>query len=244
MQLRFQGYSGGDHLIEVILNGELLVSAPGTGHDSFTAEYTIPTSFLREGANSIKFRAVGPVGDFVFFDTMSIGFNRKFLADQNRFAFFHQNYRVAKLDGFSSPNVRIFDMTHDGSPVLMTNLSIQQNGATFGTTIPGVRGRSFFAVEDSALLAPESVTSNNPELIGIPTNAADMVIISYKDFMAEAETWATYRRNQGYTVKVIEVSEIFDEFNYGAGRAHNRSRTFCTMHLPTGRRRRSTYCHW
>jgi hypothetical protein len=100
--------------------------------------------------------------------------------------------------------------------VVLTNLPIQLNEGTFGATIPASRGRSYYAIEDSAILAPESVTANNEELIGLPTNGADLVIIAYKDLMAEAQTWAAYRSAQGISVKVIEVSEIYDEFNYGS----------------------------
>ncbi|MEO8574095.1 MAG: C25 family cysteine peptidase [Pyrinomonadaceae bacterium] len=215
MQLRFQGYSAGNHVVEVILNGQALASVNGVNVDNFTGTYTIPTSLLIEGANSIKFRAGGPAGDFIFFDTLSITYNRKYVAEQNNLSFYTQNFRVAKLDGFTSQNVRVFDITREANPVLMTNLVFQQNGATFGADIPAARERSLYAVEDSAILAPETVTANNPELVGVPTNAANLVIISYKDFMTQAEAWAQYRRGQGFTVKVIEVSELFDEYNYG-----------------------------
>jgi hypothetical protein len=219
LQLRFQGYSTGAHQVEVILNDHVLAPVPGpAGEASFTGDFSIPTSFLLEGANNIKFRAVGSAGDFIFFDTMSIAFSRKFLADQNKLSFYTQNYRIARLDGFGSANVRVFDLTYDGSPTLMTNLTFQQNGSAFGVNMPAARGRAFYAVEDSAILAPHSVTPNNPELVGVPTNGADLVIISYKDFLPQAEAWANYRRGpgQGFTVKVIEVSELFDEFSYGA----------------------------
>jgi hypothetical protein len=83
------------------------------------------------------------------------------------------------------------------------------------------------AVSGAGLLAPDSVTANNPELVGIPTNGADLVIIAYKDFMTQAETWAQYRRGQGFTVKVIEVSELYDEFNYGRS-VRTLSGTFCS----------------
>jgi hypothetical protein len=218
LHLRFQGYSNTNHLVEVTLNDNILAPAPGpTGEVSFTADYAVPTSFLLEGANNIKFRAAAAPGDFVFFDVMSIDFGRKFLADGNKLSFYTQNYRAAKLDGFSSANVRVFDLTNEASPTLMTNLTFEQDGSTFGTKIPAARGRSFFAVENSAILAPFSVTPNDPELVGIPTNSADLVIISHKDLMPEAEAWANYRRGPGqnFTVKVIEVSELFDEFNYG-----------------------------
>ncbi|MEO6334372.1 MAG: hypothetical protein ABIO91_05245, partial [Pyrinomonadaceae bacterium] len=121
MQLRIQGYSGGSHVVEVTLNGEILAPATGVNSDNFAANYSIPTSFLREGANSIKFRAAGPTGDFVFTDTLSLSYSRRFLAEQNKLSFYTQNYRIAILDGFTSANVRVFDMTRETDPVLMTN---------------------------------------------------------------------------------------------------------------------------
>lgn len=217
LRLRFQGYSSTLHTVEVTLNNQLIGNASGpAGEQSFDATFFIPTSQLLEGANSIKFRSTAVASDFNFFDTMSIDFSRKYLAEQNKLKFYTQNYRAARLDGFTTPNVRVFDMTNESTPVLMTNLEFQQMGSTYGVDMPASRGRAFYAIEDSALLAPESVTTNNPELIGVPTNEADLVIISYKDFLAEAQTWANYRAAQGVSVKVIEVTEIFDEFNYGS----------------------------
>ena len=229
LHVRFQGYSSGQHIVEVILNDQVLPPAGGAptdvGEVAFGADYAIPTSFLLEGANAIKFRGLGP-GDFMFFDVMSIDFNRKFIAQGNTLGFYTPNYKLARLDGFTSANVRVFDVTIDGRPYLMTNLNFQSNGPTFGVSLPPARGRSFFAVEDSAILAPVSVTPNNPELVGIPTNGADLVIIAYKDFMTQAEAWANYRRGPGqnFTVKVIEVSELFDEFNYGTSGSAGISR--------------------
>lgn len=217
INLRFQGYSATVHSVEVTLNDQVLGTIPGAeGEVPFSGGFPIPTSLLREGANTVKFRSIATAADFSFFDSVYVSYNRKYLADSNSLFFYTQNYRIAKLDGFTSPNVRVFDITRDGEPALMTNLTFQQNGATFGTNMPAARGRSFYAVEDSAILAPESVTANNPELVGIPTNGADLVIISYKDLLPQAQAWADYRASQGVSVKVIEVSELYDEFNYGA----------------------------
>jgi hypothetical protein len=216
LELRIQGQSTGEHIVEVTLNGEILEPISGENQDSFIGTYQIPTSYLREGANSIKFRSGGPAGDSSFFDTMRIGFRRSYLAEQNTLTFYTQNYRVARLNGFTSSNIRVFDMTQEGSLVELTNLVPQQNGSTFGVSIPPARGRAFFAVAEPGILAPESVTPNNPELFAVPTNAANLVIITHKDFMAQAEAWSDYRRGQGFTVKVIDVSELYDEFSYGA----------------------------
>lgn len=215
LDLKFQGYSFDPHIVRVVLNGETLASANGNSRSPFSGQYSIPTSFLREGANSIQFRSLGVFADFSFFDSISVSFARKFVASENRLNFYTQNYRIAKLDGFSTANIRVFDITSESAPVALANLNAVQNGATFGVNLPAGRGRLLFAVENSGLLQAVSVTANDPSMLGVATNAANLVIISYKDWLTQAEAWANYRRGQGFTVKVVEVSEIYDEFNYG-----------------------------
>ena len=226
VRLRFQGYSFTEHQIEVLVNDHPVGVASGDlGEVSFDATFFIPTSHLVEGTNAFKFKATGPAGDFNFFDSVSVDFSRKYIATGNRLNFYTQNYRTAKLDGFSSANVRVFDITRESEPVMMTNLQFVPNGPTFGVDIPAARGRSLFAVEDTGIRQPVSVTANNHELLGLPTNGADLVIIYYKnmdyvpgtpvDFTDVAQTWANYRSGQGTSVKVVEVSDIYDEFNYG-----------------------------
>jgi hypothetical protein len=214
VQIKFQGYSFTQHTVELTLNGQAVTAATGSGTSPYSIQVTLPVSVLREGANSLQMRSP-TTNDFSFFDSISISYSRKFVAEQNQISFFTDNYRGVRLDGFASPNFRLLDLTDVNSPVLMTNLQAQQFGATYGANLPASRGRVYFGVEDSALLQAVSITPNNPALLSDPTNAANLVIISYKDFLPQAETWANYRRGQGTIVKVIEVSEIFDEFNYG-----------------------------
>ena len=215
MELKFQGYSFDPHVVQVVLNGETLASATGNSRSPFSKQYTIPTSFLREGANSLVLQAIGGASDFSFFDSISIGFARKHRATQNRLSFYTQNSRISQLEGFSSQNVRVFDMTSESTPVLFSNLNVVQDGATFGIAMPAGRGRSMVAVEDTGLLAAVSISVNDPAILAVPATAANLVIISHKNFLTQSENWANYRRGQGFTVKVIEVSEIYDEFNYG-----------------------------
>jgi hypothetical protein len=213
LDVSFEGFSFDLHVVEVKINGQTLATATGNGRGPFSKLYTIPTSFLNEGANALVFHMQGQTSSF--FDTVKVGFARKFGASQNRLSFFTQNYRRANIEGFSSANIRVFDMTAEGSPALMTNLNVVQNGGTFGIILPAGRGRLLYAVENSGLLQAASLTQNDPAILAAPNGVGDLIIISYKGWMAEAENWANYRRGQGFTVKVIEVSEIYDEFNYG-----------------------------
>lgn len=217
LYVSLQGYSSTAHNVEIKLNDHLIgnLISPFAGEYNFSGTYDFPTSFLLEGTNVLSLRSTANPADFSFFDTVTIDFSRKYLAEQNKLNFYTQNYRAARLDGFGSANVRVFDITREGSPVLMTNLDFQQQGPTFGVEMPAARGRAFFAVEDTAISSPESVTANDPELYGGAAPGADLVIITHQNFLAEAQTWANYRIGQGVSTKVIVVDNLYDEYSYG-----------------------------
>lgn len=215
LEVKFQGYSATQHNIQVTLNGQSLAPATGSSRTPFSKLYTIPTSYLQEGANSIVFRSSTSGTDFTFFDSVNIAYARKRLASQNRVKFYTDNYKLAKIEGFGTSNVRVFDLTYEGSPVEFSNLNVVQENTTYSVRMPSDRGRVMYAVEASGLLSAASITPNDPANLKATTNAANLVIITYKDWRAQAQAWANYRTSQGFLVKVVDVSEIYDEFNYG-----------------------------
>lgn len=210
-----QGYSFTAHSISVSLNGNPIGTITGFGRDSYSKTFTVPTSLLQEGANGLTLQS-GASNDLNLFDQFSLDYDRKFIAVNGQLPFYTENYRGVKLSGFTSPNVRVLDLTYDGSPQFLTNLQFTEDAGTFGTSMPPYRARNLYAFEDSALLQVSSISTFDPTLLSTPAADGTLVIISYKDFMAEAEAWATYRRNQGISVQVVNIDEIYDEFNYGA----------------------------
>jgi hypothetical protein len=217
LHIRFFGFSAGNHQVQMTLNGHQLPIATGNAQTAFGIVTQVPTSVLIEGQNSLQMASVdpGPPADFNLFDSIEVGYKRRFVPNQGRVSFYTLNHRKARLEGFATASVRVFDITDEKDVRRVTNLSVEPQGPTFDVELPGGRGRKFFAVEDSALLSPHFIRPFDTALLGEPTLGADMVIIAYRAWMAEAETWANYRRNQGLTVKVVDVDEIYNEFNYG-----------------------------
>lgn len=215
--VKIQGYVGANHLVRVVLNGNQLADMSWSGRTSFSRTYTVPASFLVEGANTLELTTMLG-GDFALFDSISVKHNRRYLADQNAVSFFTPGYRKVDVTGFSSANIRVFDTTRDGEPSLIIGLPIVQNGSTFTAKLPSSRNFVGYAVEDSGILQSPSITQNIPSAYSTNTDSAELVIISHSaaDFMAAAENWANYRRSQGFGVKVIDVADIFDEYSYGS----------------------------
>ncbi|MDM7924141.1 MAG: C25 family cysteine peptidase, partial [Pyrinomonadaceae bacterium] len=219
VSVRFQGYSSGLHQTEIFLNNQQLTTPTSAGQIPYQISQQIPTSALVNGQNSLKMRSVGPTGDFVLFDSVSIGFDRDHLALGNQLFFYALNDRQALVTGFGTANIRLFDTTYEGDPYEFTNLSIQADGAGFRLNVPAQKSKVLYAVEASAVNSPVSVDPINPEMLGVPSHSADLVIIAYRTLLGEAEEWANYRRSQGVLVKVIDVDQIFEEFNYGVLKA-------------------------
>lgn len=213
--INLTGAVNGSHQTKVKLNGVEVGTVVGAGLTTTVQSFNIPTSALREGANMLLFQTLAGTSDYSFFNSIKVNYARRYEAAQNQISFYVPSYKASYVGNFSSPNVRVFDMTNVDTPVLIDNLAIEQNGATYRAYLPSNRSRVLFAVENSALRSPYSIIPNNPSTLSATTNDGTLIIISYKDWLAQAETWADYRRSQGMAVKVVDIEDVFDEFSYG-----------------------------
>lgn len=207
------------HNIRVLLNGVHLGVVVGNGAENFSGELNIPAGVLIEGRNILRL-ATSASNDAVYFDSVKISYSRKYQADNNKVLFYTSGYRKVDVNGFNSDDIRVFDITLDGNPQIISNLPVTQNGATFSVRMPSHRPAVMYALTHAALLQVDSIVPNAPSSLASPNNAADMIIVSHSapDFIAAAETWANYRRSVtggDFIVKVVDVADIFDEFSYG-----------------------------
>jgi hypothetical protein len=126
----------------------------------------------------------------------------------------------------ANSNIRVFDITSD-APQTIAGLPTTQSGNNNGMILPAYRAATLFATDDAYAKQAASVTYNAPSSLTSSSNAADMLIISYSDptvINGGAETWAGYRRSPpggGFNVKVVDVADIYDEFNYGVRSANS-----------------------
>lgn len=214
--IKMRGFSLTPHQTAVVLNGNNIGTLSGQNTEAYSQTFTIPVSSLVEGNNALQLTSTA-AGDLSLFDVATFSYIRKYQADQNRVSFFTPGSRRVDLGNFTTANVRLFDITYDSEPTQIVNAPVVQNGGTFTVKLPSSRSAIYHAVEDSAIMQSPTITANNPSTLSTPTNSANLVIISHSapDFMAAAETWANYRRGQGFTVKVVDAADVYDEFNYG-----------------------------
>lgn len=210
-----QGLSATPHNIRVVINETETGTFSGSNEESISHTFSVPTGLLLEGANNLKLSSIGNASDLSLFDTISVKLRRKYSADSDQLSFYTHNYKKSRVDGFSNPNIRVFDTTYDGSPSLITNFSVTESSGAFSVNIPSYRERRMYAVAAGAEKQAASIVPNTPSTLSQPTNAGQLIIITHKNWLAEADAWADYRRAGGFNVKVIDVEDVYDEFNFG-----------------------------
>ena len=153
--------------------------------------------------------------DFSVFDKVKITYNRGYGAAQDQLTFNTQNYRVSRVTGFTNGNVRLFDITEDARPVQITGINAVASGPSFTLNVPAARSRCSWQPAIAAILQPVSIETNAPSQLSSQVHNSTLLILTYKDFVTQANAWADYRRGQGISVEVINVADIFDEYSYG-----------------------------
>jgi hypothetical protein len=216
IEIGIQGITSTPHQLLATINGEPMTPITGNGKVLMNGAFQVPISFLREGANTLQLQTIGGQGDISLTESIKISYSRKYEAIQNRLSFYTSNYRTSTLSGFTSPNIRIFDLTVPDEPKTLSNLTIVNNGGNFSVNLPSSRGRAIFAAEDSAILTAGSIVANTPSTLSTSEHNAQLIIVSYKDWLTQANDWANYRRSQGMTVEVVDIEDILDEFGYGS----------------------------
>jgi hypothetical protein len=213
--INIQGLTQGAHETKVFLNTTEIGVITGSNLTGMSRTFTIPTALLREGANALLLKSQNGTTDISVFSSLKIDYAREYIAEGKQLSFYVPNYKLVYAKGFTSPNIRVFDTTNADTPILIRNLTIEPDNGGLRVVLPSNRSRVLFAVEDSATAAPDSIKPNAASMLSTAAHNADLIIVTYKDWTAQANGWANYRRAQGLTVEVVNVEDIFDEFSYG-----------------------------
>lgn len=218
VKVGIHGFTAASHRTQVTINGMFLGEVTYFGQAFVNADVGVPTGILNEGVNVLQLKSVGGGSDLSLFESVGVEYRRKYNAVANQTVFPMQTMRSAVVRGFTDPAVRVFDITFPDEPRLVGNISVNnsdKSGTQFELLVPSNRAAMMIAASDSAVRSVDSITLNNPSSLSSSANAAEMVIISYKDWMPEAESWATYRQNTGVSAIAVDVEDVYDEFGFG-----------------------------
>jgi hypothetical protein len=217
VQVAIQGVTFETHKVNVLINDLLAGTISFVDETSTNQIFSFPSSWLIEGDNKIKLVGVNSSHDTTVAEYVRVTYAHTFCADGDSLQFSLKSNQSVDVDGFSTTNIRVLDVT-DPSRVAEVRPAIAPGNAGFALTIPAFgrgKARRIVALPRSRVSQPAWLTLNQPSTLNSGSNAGNLVIVSFKDFLPALAPLVAQRTAQGYTVKLFDVEDVFDEFSYG-----------------------------
>ncbi len=244
VKVMFSGKStgGNPHNVMVWLNNSLIGSArPGwfnqdTATVSNFTNSTIRNFDLKHGENILDVQLpVKPSfgSDIVLLNWFEVTYDRQYRAYNNEIEFTrpsiiffpNKNLFQFEISGFTRPDIEIYKI--GTSRIVNFNIEYDDRGGRryykviFQDEVrsPDVR---YIALTSDKKKRPKRVELDEPfdperpELtLKDPANSADYLIITHPRFYKKALRLRDYRRESGLNVELVNVTDIYDEFNWG-----------------------------
>ncbi|MEW6128691.1 MAG: C25 family cysteine peptidase [Acidobacteriota bacterium] len=217
LEVNLQGVTLQAHRVLVQLNGNNLGYVDFNGQQSGATNFTLPHALLREGANTVRLLAQQNSSDVSLVEALRLTYQHTFTADNDALTLIAKGEQPITIDGFSTKAIRVFDVTNPDLIVeLLGNIEAQKDGSYLVTAVPLEKGeRRLLALADSRIQHPALIRANQPSKWRDSAQTADLVVLTTREFFNAIEPLRLAREKAGYKVAVIDVEDLYDEFNFG-----------------------------
>ncbi len=216
LEVALQGVTQGSHQVKIFVNGAEAGTVAFAGQAQGLAKLSIPQTILREGQNQVTLLREGGESDLSLVDYARLTYWHTYTADNDALSLTISGKQRITIDGFSNNLIRLMDITDPGAVQEITGTVAQhKSGFAITATAPKPGQRTLLAFTDGRVKKPAAVSANYPSDWRNPGHSADLVIITHRNFVDSIEPLAALRQSQGLSVRVIDVEDLYDEFNYG-----------------------------
>ncbi|MCK4761321.1 MAG: hypothetical protein KAW12_03915 [Candidatus Aminicenantes bacterium] len=204
-----------DHHAEVSLNGNLIGSGSWNGKEAHNFDLYFDQSLLIDGENTIEVKGIldNGVSQSIFHvDSFDLKFRRFYRAVNDMLLCYGAKNAVITVDGFTHPDIYVFDITAPARPRMVTGVS--KDGAYRVSFVPR-SGSRYLVLSPNGTLTPHALITDKLSNLKAMRSAADYVVITPAGLENAAKKMANFQQNKGLEAKVIELEDIYDEFNHG-----------------------------
>ena len=236
IRIGFYGRSNTEHQADVWLNDEVsLGEVRWNGETEYQFQNQRPQSFLQNGRNVIRIINPGSSDQFldiILLNWIQIDYQRSFEVTEDVLPFaitpfpdeigvVNPNFEVV-LENFSTPDIEIYGI--DGTRYVgLAPIVDEEKPGTYRLPFRSTQIRpkdvddttiQYIALTRNQFRKPQ-ISVDTPSDLRSTHNAADYIIITHESFLQDVQPLADFRSQQGLRTKVVDVQNIYNEFNHG-----------------------------
>jgi len=206
-----------DHEVEVLLDEEPRGGDSWNGKDPHTFSVSIPAGdFARESTVRLRAtkRTIDPDGELLIdvnmLNWIEMRYPRTQIVDSGQARFVvagSEHGRPLRLSSATGAPLRVY--TSDGHRITHVDGSAPMDFE------PTAEDATYFASDAEHLMEVDAVVLDRPSSLRSPEQQADYVMIAHRTLMEAVEPLAEFHRSRGLAVRVVDVQDIYDEFNHG-----------------------------
>ncbi len=216
LEISLQGMTKAPHRVKVLLNEAEVGEMAFEEQSLLSSKFTLPHSMLLEGENLVSLVAQEGPADVSLVDTIRLTYWHTYAADEDTLHFTATGEQKISVDGFSSPQVRVVDITHPQEvQEIKAEVKVEDEGYAVTFRVPGRGSRTLLVFTEDRVKKAAAMKPNQPSALSWKREGADLVIISHKDFIESLGPLKALRESQGYSVVLTDVEDIYDEFSFG-----------------------------
>ena len=192
-----------------------------TGLVRHRLQASTPVTMLVEGPNALTLTVIAqpltPNAD-LFFDWFEIQYPRRLQAESNQLTFSDQRSgsRQYAAGNFTTATLQVLNISNPWQPQRVVSGSITSAAGQYTATFQVAASVpvTYFVGGADQFQTPKQISRYDPPDLG-SSNGADYLIITHRDFITSMQTLAAYRAAEGLRVKIIDVDDLYNQFNDG-----------------------------
>jgi hypothetical protein len=205
-----------DHHAKISLNGSPIGEGQWEGKNSYTFNISFDQSLLVEGQNTVTVTGIldnGVPYSIFYVNSFDLDYHRHYRAENNHIFCRGDENPVITIEGFSDSNIMVFDVTDPVLPKQITGTTIDSSNRV--SFIPSSPESLYLALNHNGVQPPLAVFANKASGLKKNGNTADYVVLAPPGLEETALGLTDLRQGSGLTTMVVELEDIYDEFNYG-----------------------------
>lgn len=222
---RRNGANNYTNTLQLFVNNVPVAKQTFSGSNVQIVNLSVPANYFAPGLNRLKLEPTGEnliAGeyDMMYINSIDISYYQNWEAvDDQILMMNHQVNTDLVVDGLSSTQLKVYDLSLFGQPALWTNAATTPTAlgyaVQFNTPTNPQQGRRIFVSTESELLSTTSLQLNYGSDLLDPANEADVLYVGTEELLDAVQPLATLREEQGYKVKLVTLESIYNEFGQG-----------------------------